>query len=379
VERLTRAAAVLGIYAPGRFQRLVTFSAGAMLLLATIMPAAANAAGPLSDASVALSDPRPGLTSNHTFAGSSVDGATAVKCVRVVWATTPTGDTAPAGFNGTSGTVTAGSSTLINSSASGWSLARSDGTASSGQNNIFQYTNSTGVTPSTTTGATFILGSITNPTTPDTAYYFRLTTFGNTDCSSSQIDTATVQFLITNGSTLSLNVDPTLAFSIGGVNSSTSCDGTTTTGTSTATTIPFGATTAGANRIICQDLSASTNATHGYTIYLRYTGAPSNGMDTIADSSGTNDSPAAFSAAGTEAYGYSTDDASLSAAGNGADRFTNPSQGWAKATTSNAEIAYEATPVGTTHYFIGHQVGISLTTPAGTYQTSIIYTCTPTY
>ena len=80
---------------------------------------------------------------------------------------------------------------------------------------------------------------------------------------------------------------------------------------------------------------------------------------------------------GIEAYGYTTDDASL---GTGtADRFTNPSQGWAAATTSNAEIGYEATGVATTHYTIGHQVGVATTTYPGTYTTTIIYTCTPVY
>ena len=142
-------------------------------------------------------------------------------------------------------------------------------------------------------------------------------------------------------------------------------------------TLPFGSVTPGANRVVCQDLLAATNATHGYSIYMRYTGAPQSGTDTIDDHTGSNASPTAFSGAGTEAYGYSTDDATL---GTGtADRFTNPSQGWAAATTTNAEIGYESAAVTATHYFVGHQVGISVTTPGGIYQTTIIYTCVPIY
>ncbi|MDB5179205.1 MAG: hypothetical protein JWN01_1148 [Patescibacteria group bacterium] len=337
------------------------------------------AAGSLTSGSVSLSDPRPGQASvSYTFKGSSADGATAVKCVQVVWSTTPTGDTAPAGFSGASGSVNAGASTLINSSASGWSLTKSDGAGSTGQNNIYQYTNATGVTPSTTTGATFVLSTITNPNTADTAYYFKLNTYGNTNCSSAAIDNATVGFINTNGSTLSLTVDANLSFSVSGVNNGASCDGATTTGTSTSTTIPFGAVSTASNSVVCQDLVAATNAPSGYTISLRYTGAPQNATsDTIADHSGSNASPSTFSAAGTEAYGYTTDDATL---GTGtAGRFTAGGQKWAAATTANAEVAFAAAGTAATTYRIGHQVGISSTTPGGTYSTTIVYICTPVY
>ena len=84
---------------------------------------------------------------------------------------------------------------------------------------------------------------------------------------------------------------------------------------------------------------------------------------------------AAFPAAGTEAYGYTTNDFTL---GTGtAGRFN--SNLWAAMTTTNAEIAYEPTGVNTTTYRIGHQVGVSLTTRPGTYSTTVIYTCTPVY
>ena len=72
-----------------------------------------------------------------------------------------------------------------------------------------------------------------------------------------------------------------------------------------------------------------------------------------------------------------TNDATL---GTGSvNRFTNAGQKWAALTTANAEVAYEPTGVTTATYRIGHQVGISTTTRPGTYQTTIIYTCTPVY
>ncbi len=351
-----------------------------LALSASLLPAGPPvAAGTLTSASIALSDPRPSATGvGYTFTASSVDTGTAIRCIRAIWSTTATGDTAPTGFSGASGSVTAASSTLINSSATGWSLAKSDGTGSTGQNNIYQYTNSTGVTPSTGTDATLVLAGLANSSVADTGYYLRFNTYGNTNCSTSPIDNITVQFINTAGSQLSLTIDASLSFTVTGVNNGDSCNGSTTTGTSTATTLPFGAVTTASNSILCQDLAAATNATNGYTISLRYTGQPQNSTaDVIADHSGTNTSPTTFSSPGTEAYGYTTSDASL---GSGtADRFTSPAQAWAAATTSNAEVAFSATGTALTHYFIGHQVGISSTTAGGTYSTTIIYTCTPVY
>jgi len=337
----------------------------------------ANAAT-LSSASVAQSDPRPSQASvNYTITGSSVT-STAIKCVKVVWSTTSTGTQAPTGFSAASGTVTAASSTLINSSATGWSLAKSDGTSSTGQNNIYQYTNTTGVTPSTLTGATFVIGGITNSSVADTAYHLSINTYGNTDCSTSPIDNAKMQFINTNGSTLSLTIDNSLSFTVNSVAGSQACDGTTTTAASTATTIPFGTVTSASNAIVCQDLTAATNSTNGYTIYARYTGAPANALaQTLADWTGTNAAPTTFASAGTEAYGVTTNDTTL---GTGtANRFTSGGQKWAALTTSNAELAYESTGVTSTTYRVGHQAGVSLTTKPGTYSTTVIYTCTPIY
>jgi hypothetical protein len=381
VERITRAAAVLGIRLPGLSSRLVRYIL-IVALAGTILPSSpAIAAGSLTDASVSLSDPIPTDTSSYTFAGSSVDTATAILCVKVVWSTTATGDTAPAGFDGTSGTVDAANSTLIGSSATNWSLARSDGTSSSGQDNIYEYTNSAaGYTPSSSP-RTFVLAGLTNPSTPDTTYYFQIKTYGNTNCSSSPIDYATVQFINTDGSLYSLDIDPTLTFTVGAVAASQSCGGTTTSHLSTATTLDFGNVATGGQGLVCQDLQASTNATNGYTIYTRDTGPFENALSqSLADVSGSNLSPSSFPSSGTEAYGYTTDDQSLSATGDGANRFYDgATYNWAAMTQTNAEVGYESSGVVQTTYRIGHRVGLSSTTAPGTYTTTIIYTCTPVY
>lgn len=382
MNRIKKAAEVLGWPSSQKVRiKIVQVTTVVMGVSTILFSSGAALATSLANASTSISDPRPSATAiSYTFKGGAAGGlvtSSLIKCVKAIVSNSATTTTAPTGFNGTGATVTAASSTLINSSATGWTLVTSDGTASTGQNNIFTYTNTTGVTPSTTTGATFIIAGITNGSVADTRNWFYLNTYTDTACTT-PVDNSTTQFIYTNGSTLSLTVDNTLSFTVNAVPSSTTCDGTTTTQASTATTIPFGTVTAASNGVVCQDLTAATNATNGYTIFTRYTSKPTNALaQTIADHTGTNTTPSVFSAAGTEAYGYSTNDSTL---GTGTvNRFTNPVNNWAAETAVNAEIAYEPTGVTSTTYRIAHQVGISLTTRPGTYTTTIIYTCTPVY
>jgi hypothetical protein len=381
VNRIKRAAAALGIRFPQNVRdELVKLAALLIALMAIAYPSIADA-GTLSSASVALSDPRPSATSvNYTFTGSTVTSTT-IKCVKAVFSTTATSDIAPSGWSGASGSITAASSTLINSSASGWSLATSDGTSSVGQKNIWQYTNAAGITPSTLTGATFVMAGITNSSVADTAYWLHLYTFNDAACVANPVDNATVEFINTNGSTLSLTVDNTLSFTVNPLLTTDTCsDGSThPNANSTATTIPFGTIVAGTVYQVCQDLQAASNSTNGYTIYLRYDHAPQNALSqTITDWSGSNASPTGplTTVNSQGAYGYTTDDNTL---GTGtAGRFTTGSK-YAAATTSNAEVGYEAAGVTLTHYKVTHSVKITATTQPGTYTNTIIYTCTPVY
>jgi hypothetical protein len=328
-------------------------------------------AATLSLASVALSDPRPNGTANYDFNGSSVS-LSLIKCIKLQFSDTATGTNVPAGMSTTGGGVTVDTTNSdYVPSISGWTFTHA-------VNGTLTLTNVAGATPASASSRDVIIDGITNGSTADTKYWLHFSTYNNTDCATSPVDNAAVLYLYTNGSTLTLTVDDTLSFTVNAVGAAQACDGTTTTAASTATTIPFGTVTSAANAIVCQDLQAATNATSGYTIYARYTSKPTNALaQTIADFTGTNAAPTPFSAAGTEAYGYTTNDASL---GTGtANRFTNPAQNWAAMTATNAELAYEPAGVNATTYRVGHQVGISNVTRPGTYTTTIIYTCTPIY
>jgi hypothetical protein len=328
-------------------------------------------AATLSSVSLSVSDPRPSnLSTNYTFTGSSVTLST-IKCIKEVY-TDPLTGLAPAGMSTTGAGVTFDT---VNSNymptPGGWTFTHT-------VNGTMTLTNAAGETPASASARKVVINGITNSSVT-TSLQIQFNTYNNTDCSSSPVDSATALFILTNGSTLSLTVDNTLTFTVNAVASGQGCDGTTTTAASTATTIPFGTVNSAANAVVCQDLTAATNATSGYTIYARYTAAPTNALaQTIADLPGaTNAAPIAFTAAGTEAYGYTTNDSTL---GTGtANRFTNGGQKWADMTTANNELAYENAPVNSTTYRVGHQVGVSTITKPGTYTTTVIYTCTPIY
>jgi hypothetical protein len=348
---------------------------GVFVVLILAYPSLNIHAATLSSASVGISDPRPSaLSSNYTFTGSSVTtGAPGtIKCIKEQFTDTATGSSVPAGMSTTGGGVTFDTATSnYMPTPAGWTFTHT-------VNGTITLTNVAGEIPASAAARKIVIDGITNASTADTKYWLKFNTYNNTDCASSPVDTATVLFILTNGSTLSLTVDQTLSFTVNAVGAAQSCDGTTTTAASTSTTIPFGTVTSAANAIVCQDLQAATNATSGYTVYARYTAKPTNALaQTINDHTGTNAAPTVFSAAGTEAYGYTTNDATL---GTGtANRFTSPAQEWAAMTTSNVELAFESIGVNSTTYRVGHQVGISLITEPGTYSTTIIYTCTPVY
>lgn len=331
-------------------------------------------AATLSAASVALSDPRPSTTSNYTFTGSSVTtGAPGtIRCIKMLFSDTAAGTNVPTSMSTTGGGVTVDTTnTNYIPTPASWTFTHT-------VNGTMTLTNAAGEIPASASARRVVINGITNSNLADTKFWLKINTYNNVDCATSPVDNAAVQFILTNGSTLSLTIDDTLTFTVGAVAGGQSCNGVTTAAASTATTIPFGTITPAANGIVCQDLTAATNAANGYTIHARYTAAPTNSLaQTIASHTGTNAAPTTFSAPGTEAYGYTTGDATL---GTGtANRFTSPAQAWAAMTTTNAELAYEPVGVTNTTYRVGHQVGVSLITRPGTYTTTVIYTCTPIY
>lgn len=335
-----------------------------------LTPAKIVYAASLTSSSAYLSDSRPSETSSYTIDFSNVT-TTAIQCIEVIFSDSTVGGSTPTGMD-TSG-VSLDAATDYIPTPGNWSA---DGTTTNGTVLI---TNNSGETPAASTFRTVVLNGIDNGSVADNSYYIQFTTYTDDACTGgNEVDVGNATFIYTAGLLVSLTVDPVLSFTISSVNSGLTVNGDTTTATSTSSTIPFGAVSSSANAIASQDMNISTNSSNGYTLFTRYTGILTNAAsNTISNHSGTNATPSAFSAPGTEAFGYTTEDSSL---GTGTvDRFTNPAGGYAAFTTNNAEVAYSATGVTSDVIRVGYQVGISSTTEAGEYTTTIIYTLTPTY
>ncbi|MFS8130490.1 MAG: hypothetical protein ACMG57_00780 [Candidatus Dojkabacteria bacterium] len=347
--------------------RKLFISLFALVLIIGAIPIVKLQAAALSTGSIFLSDSRissTNVTYSITFSGVTTS---AIQCINVKFSDASVAGSKPSGMTITS-LALSGTSTYIPTPGS-WGVVNTDATGTSA------ITFASGETPASASNRTVILTGITNGSVAGTTYFLQFSTYNNTDCTTSPVDSATIAFIYTNGQTVTASVDPTLTFSIAGVASAASVNSSTTNVTTTSTTVPFGTITASTNKIAAQDLSVGTNAGSGYTVTVRYTGILSNGTGgTIIDWTGTNASPTTFSAAGTSAFGYTTEDTTL---GTGtAGRFG--SNKWSGFTTSPLEVAYSAGAASDT-VRVGYQAGISTTTPAGSYTTTVIYTATPIY
>lgn len=348
------------------FKKILVCLAVTGLLLASV-PIIKIEAASLTAGSVTLSDSRVNATTvTYTINFSSVT-TSAIQCIRVKFSDAATAGSKPTGMTIT-GTALGGSSNYIPTPAS-WTATPNNTTG------VVDITFATGETPASGTARTVILTGITNGSVAGTAYFLQFSTYADDDCTTGPVDNATIAYIYTDGQTVTASIDPTLTFSVAGVASGQSVNGSTTNVTTTSTTVPFGTITAATNKIAAQDLTIATNASGGYTVTIRYTGTFTNGTGgNITDHTGTNASPTAFSAAGTSSFGYTTADASL---GTGtAGRFGGGN--WAGFTTSPLEVVYSAAAASET-VRVGFQAGVSGTTPAGAYTTTVIYTATPIY
>lgn len=341
---------------------IVSALAIVLLSVATIQPAHAA----LSSTSVRLSDSRLSATSQYTLTSSGFNTGQTIGCIEIDLGTSVDGTGSITGLSTASSTFVSQSITATGT----WAVSN---TASA--DHKLRLTNGTPVAPQS--GAqTAVWGAVTNGSTPEVSYYAVFTTYTTNACTT-PVDTVTIQLIYTNGQTVTATVGAALAFTITGTSSGTACNGATSDVTTTATTVPFGTVTTGDSKIGVQNLNVTTNSGSGYTVYTRYDGDLNSGSNLIDDHTGTNAAPTAFPSPGTEAYGYTTNDAVL---GTGTpNRFTASGPNWAAFETTDAEVAYSNAAVTSQTTCVAQQVGIDATTPAGTYDAVVIYTAVPIY
>jgi hypothetical protein len=317
-----------------------------------------------------LSDSRPshaGTTYTTTF---TFPGTTSIQCIDIILGdavadivTSPNPSTTiPSGLTSTG---------ALKVSVTGGGLTDGNWTLYKTTNGVLQYEYGTGEA-TTATSVTITTSTITNPSAG--TFYAQVATYStlSTHTCSGVVDTSNVMALVTTaGVTASVTVDPTLTFSVANYGSAVNGSGSTGLATTTSTTVPFGTVAANTDKAGSQTLTTSTNAAHGYTLYIRYTGQMQNAnSDTFRDQSGTPGSPAAFDGSGSQSsFGFTTDSTTVSMGSNQ----------WAGLTTSNTSIHTQAAAQNADAVHVEYKVHPSNTQAPGTYSTVITYTATPSY
>ena len=366
----------------------------AVLLWSLGLPSLSLAeAASLTSVSNTLSDSDLGVVSNHQIQFTIPSGSPGVASGETIVVTFPNGfnlSTSSVAFgdidleiNGTDETLVAAAPT-----ASQWSAAIS------GQDLTFT---SGGANATATEGEVITIKIGTNADGGTTqvpnhagagAYEFNIT--------AGSADTGATRVVILNDVVVTAAVDTVFNFTVGGFSATgIAINGTTTTATSSATSIPFGTLTAGTVGTAAQLLNVSTNAAGGFVVTVEQsgdlmsaTGADINGF---ANGAYTN-TPTAWSAPSAtvgspDTYGHwgltSSDDlnsnefffcAASSTFGCWVAASTTPRQVF-----HNSGVADGSTEdVGSTT--VGYQIEISaLQEAADDYSTELTYIATPTF
>jgi hypothetical protein len=197
---------------------------------------------------------------------------------------------------------------------------------------------------------------ITNPSTPQ---------FATLNIITSEDDGRGGVLIVTTGGdqvSVTANVDPVIVFAI--------TDPTIGFGPLSASGARWatGDTLGNGSAVSAHDITASTNATSGYTIYVL--GATlTSGLNTIDAIGGS----ATASSPGTEQFGIKV----TASGGSGAAVSPYASANYAyNATTTQDDIALSSVPSLTTTYSITYLANISEVTQPGSYGTTLTYTAT---
>ena len=233
-----------------------------------------------------------------------------------------------------------------------------------------KYTNAAG---EATSASPTSIQTTTITNTSLTTFYSQITTYSDVSCSTTVDQSNVIALTTLGGLTTTVTVSPTISFSVANYGSAVNVSGDTGPVTTDSSTIPFGTVAAGATSWGSQTLTVSTNGSHGYTLYTRYsTPLTDPNSDTIRDqATGTPTSGATFDGSGSQSsFAFTAD-------GNGYNFGGNNK--WAGLSATNNAIAARTAAINSDVTHIELKVQISNTQPPGLYSTVIAYTATPSY
>lgn len=205
-------------------------------------------------------------------------------------------------------------------------------------------------------------------------------------------DSGQTQVAIVDYVTVTAAVETTFDFIVSALATSTSVNGTSTTGASTATTIPFGVLDSGEVYTIGQQLSVETNAANGFIVTVQQDQdlQSSTGADIDGFSNGTYvNTPTAWTAPTNGLllenewghWGLTSNDSDL----NGSEFTTGGGDRWvAASTTPRIVFSHNAPADGTAQDYglaqVAYRVQITPLQEAGDdYTTTLMYIATPTF
>lgn len=351
----------------GFTHRVVAMLVACALVLWSIGAYSTAQAANLTSVSNTLTDSAPSVTSGHDIkftipAGSSLGAGDTVSI------------TFPTGFTGVDSlisgnltvTVNAAPATIGNFSAVGQVVSFDNVTAAAGEEVRIV------IAPAV----------VTNPAGID-SYEFVIAT---------PSDTGKTRVAIVDTVLVTAVVETTLDFVISGLATSTALNGTSTTGSTTATAIPFGVLNHWQVETLGQQLSVSTNARNGFVVTVEQDGnlqsTTGADIDGFIDGAYTNTPVVWQSPTNTitneNTYGHwglTSNDSDLNAGeftSGGGDKWV------AASTTPRLIFEHDGPADGTTQdiglAYVGYQVEISPLQEAGDdYETVLTYIATPTF
>lgn len=336
-----------------------------ILLVAVIslLPIATStvSAAQITGRSVTIGSSAPSASTTYTF-NFTLPSSTVIKSASFVPCDSASGTcNTPTGFSASS--AVASQPTNLGD-ASGW--ATTDSTSSE-----LRISKSANVA-APTGNQTVIFSSVTNPSTTNSTFYIRMTTFANANWTSA-IDTGVVATSTATQVTIALAVDEVITFCTGTSITGTNC----ATATGSAVNLGIGSTTATSSGTSV--MAASTNGTNGYTITV--SGATlSSGSNTI-----TPLSTGGTSSVGTKQFGLNlvsnTSPAiGSSVAGSGT---ATPTANYGTSNTfrfgSGDAIATISGVTNANTFTVSYIANIDGSTPAGNYTTTLTYVATPNF
>jgi len=288
-----------------------------------------------------------GATTSYTFTFTVPTTGTIIRSVAADICTTAEGTcTTPTGFDNASSTI---SQPTNLGDATGWTVS----TATAGSLRLYKTTNAT--TPSGQ--QTLVFNAVTNPTTNNDNFFARITTYSD-DAWTSSIDYGTVSASIATQNTLTADISEVLTFSLG------------------SSTVNLGPLTSDVTGSGTSTLTASTNATNGYSVTVSGNTLTS-GINTITALGSKTASTTGTPQFGINLKDNATPNVGAEVSGSGtATATTNYGEADKYMFVSGDNIASSSGPTNSNTFTVSYIANVATTTAIGDYSTTLTYIVT---